>query len=318
MDVDSLHLFVKVAATGSFTRAASLVGATQSSVSKRIADLEQECGRPLFDRTGRGVSLNEAGRWLLPRAESLTAEMSGLAANLSSAFAAPQGLVRLAVQPSVAWPLIDDVHSRVKAAYPGVRLQVLEGPTGDVEQWLREGRVDLALVNRGVQHNTDRATYLFSTVFYLISRPGDRLTQRRAIRFSEIHELPLVVAALPNGGRVLLDEAAKRANITLEIVIEVNSANLLKSLVAAGHGYGVTSLNSIAAELAARSLQACRITSPQLEEHFSLIGGYSRHPNLAVQTIAAVVREVATRRPRAQEASNRVKRPRRESTAARP
>ena len=78
-------------------------------------------------------------------------------------------------------------------------------------------------------------------MFYLISRPGDRLTLRRTIKFRDIHGLPLVAAALPNGGRVLMDEAAKRANIALDIVIEMNSANLVKSLVAAGHGYGVTS-----------------------------------------------------------------------------
>jgi DNA-binding transcriptional LysR family regulator len=294
VELHHLQLFVKVAATGSFSRAATLIGSTQSSVSKRMAELEQECGHRLFERNGRGVSLNEAGRWLLPRAESLVTEATGLAANLSSVFAAPQGIVRLAIQPSVAWPLVDRLHGRLKREYPGVGLQVLEGATGDLERWVREGRADLALVNRGVPHDTNNATYLFSTSFHLISQPGDHETARPTIRFRELHRLPLVAATLPNGGRVLMDEAAKRAGISLAIAIEVNSVHLLKRLVAAGRGYGLASLDSIATELAAQTLQAARIVSPQLQEHFSLIGSQSRHPSVVVRTVALAVQEVAT------------------------
>lgn len=293
MDLRHLQLFAKVAATGSFSRAATLVGSTQSSVSKRMAELEEECGHRLFERNGRGVSLNEAGRWLLPRAESLAAEATGLAANLSSVFAAPQGMVRLALQPSVAWPLLDRLHSRLKREYPAIRLQVLEGATGDLERWVREGRADLALVNRGVPHDANNAKYLFSTAFHLISQPGDRETARPTIRFRDLQRLPLVAATLPNGGRVLMDEAAQRAGISLDIAIEVNSVHLLKRLVAAGHGYGLASLDSIATELAARSLQAARIVSPRLEEHFALVGSHSRHPSVVVRTVALAAQEAA-------------------------
>ena len=72
MEFRNLELFLNVAATGSFSRAATLAGSTQSSVSKGIAALEAELSTRLFDRTGRGVTLTAAGRALLDRAEART------------------------------------------------------------------------------------------------------------------------------------------------------------------------------------------------------------------------------------------------------
>ena len=57
-----LHSFAAAARHGSFSRAAAEVGLTQSAISRQIAHLEEWLGVSLFDRTGRRVSLNEAGR----------------------------------------------------------------------------------------------------------------------------------------------------------------------------------------------------------------------------------------------------------------
>jgi len=77
------------------------------------------------------------------------------------------------------------------------------------------------------------------------------------------------------------------------MAIEVNSVHLMKSLVAAGHGYGVTSLNSVAADIATGTLQASRIASPRLEEHFSLVSSPSHQSSVAVRTVAAVAIETS-------------------------
>lgn len=78
MELRNLKLFVDVAATGSFSRAATLAELTQSSVSKAVSQLEVELGARLFDRTGRGALLTEAGRALLPRATALLADAQSL------------------------------------------------------------------------------------------------------------------------------------------------------------------------------------------------------------------------------------------------
>ena len=75
MDIHALQAFTAVAETGSFSRAAELLFLTQPAVSKRIAGLEQEFDRRLFDRVGRRVDLTEAGHALLPHAQRILREV---------------------------------------------------------------------------------------------------------------------------------------------------------------------------------------------------------------------------------------------------
>lgn len=71
MDLRAVKVFVLAAKSLSFTRAAELLYMSPSSVSKYIAQLESEVGRPLFTRDTRKVELSDYGRALLPYAEEL-------------------------------------------------------------------------------------------------------------------------------------------------------------------------------------------------------------------------------------------------------
>ena len=55
--------------------------------------------------------------------------------------------MRFAVQPSIGWPLVGELFATVAARYPGIRLQVAEGTTRQIEEWLADGRVDLGVVS---------------------------------------------------------------------------------------------------------------------------------------------------------------------------
>ena len=75
MDIAALRAFIAVAETGSFSVAAEHLFVTQPAISKRIAALEGELEAKLFDRIGRTVTLTEAGRALLPRAQNILVEL---------------------------------------------------------------------------------------------------------------------------------------------------------------------------------------------------------------------------------------------------
>ncbi|WP_306341481.1 LysR family transcriptional regulator [Solemya elarraichensis gill symbiont] len=74
MDIHTLSVFIEVARSGSFSRAAENLYLTQPAVSKRIAALESELSAPLFNRIGRNISLTEAGEILLPKALQMIAD----------------------------------------------------------------------------------------------------------------------------------------------------------------------------------------------------------------------------------------------------
>jgi LysR family transcriptional regulator, nitrogen assimilation regulatory protein len=290
MELAALKAFLHVAATGSFSRAAALLRSTQSAVSKRIGTLEHELSARLFERTGRGARLTDAGRLLLPRAEALTAEADGLADLIRGGRDTPRGSVRIAVQPSMGWPLIGDLVTATQARYPGIRLQIAEGTTGQIEEWLTDGRLDLGVLSTAPLHV--EAQPLFVVPSLLVARAGDPEVRRATVPFARLATLPIVIATMPNGGRVLIEEEARRRGIALNVVLEVNSIHLIKRLVARGGSYTLASPPAVAAEIAAGELAAARVVRPEILQTFYLALGGRRPAGAAVSALATIIREL--------------------------
>lgn len=294
MEFASLKTFLHVAATGSFSRAAALGGSTQSAVSKRISGLEHELATRLFERTGRGARLTDAGRLLVPRAEALTADADGLGDYIKGAGDMPRGIVRIAVQPSMGWPLVGDLVSAAQLRYPGIRLQIAEGTTGQIDEWLSDGRLDLGVLSTPPLHGDSERLFVVPTV--LVAKAGDREVRGATLPFSRLATLPIIIATMPNGGRVLLEEEARRRGMTLNVVLEVNSIHLIKRLVARGGCYTLASPPSVAAEIAAGDLSAARVVRPEIVQTFYLAAGGRGPASAAVRAMADIVRELTTPR----------------------
>lgn len=293
MELEPLRLFLQVAATGSFSRAATLASSTQSAVSKRIGALERQLDARLFDRTGRGARLTPAGRRLLPRAEALTAEADRLPELVADDARSLAGVVRLAVQPSVSWPLVGDLVAAVRARHPNLRLQITEGPTRQIEEGLADGRIDVGVVSLPPPPGLGEFEALFEVPLGLVAKAGDAHARRRTISFERFARLPLVIATMPNGGRVLVEEEARNAGIALNVVVELNSIHVMKKLVARGGLYSLASPGAVAAEVAAKELALSRIVSPEIRQTLYLVVGARRHASAGVQAVAGFLRELA-------------------------
>ena len=298
IELEPLRLFLHVAATGSFSRAATLAASTQSAVSKRIGALERRLDVRLFDRTGRGARLTLAGRRLLPRAEALTAEADRLPEFVADADRPLTGIVRMALQPSMSWPLVGDLVAVTRKLHPALRLQIAEGPTRQIEESLADGRIDLGVVSVPPPPGVGASEALFDVPLGLVAKAGDTQARRATIAFERFAQLPLVIATMPNGGRVLVEEVARNADIALNVVVELNSIHVMKKLIARGGLYSIASRNAVAAEVAAKELALSRIVSPEIRQTFYLVVGARRHASAAVQGVAALLRTFAQASPR--------------------
>lgn len=144
MNLKQLETFYWAARLGSFTAAAQRVNSTQSTVSMRIHELEQEFGVDLFDRSQRAARVTARGRELIRYAE----QMLSLAAEMRDRISAPDsipGVVRVGVAEaiSVTWlpAFIRTLHER----HPKIVLELDEALTEELLGRLREGQLDLIL-----------------------------------------------------------------------------------------------------------------------------------------------------------------------------
>jgi DNA-binding transcriptional LysR family regulator len=124
-DLNTLIIFAKVVEAGSFSEAARRLSLPVSSVSRRIADLEDLLGVRLLERSTRSLRLTDIGSELLDHARR-SAELSEAVDNIVSNQAAEvSGLLRLSAPPSISDTLLSPLIGAFQAAFPNVRVQVL-------------------------------------------------------------------------------------------------------------------------------------------------------------------------------------------------
>lgn len=139
--IAGLHVFVRVAETGSFSAVARETGASQSAVTRQIAQLEAHFGVRLLHRTTRKLSLTEDGQGLLTRARHLLEEAEALEDTFGRDAKAPTGLVRIGLPVGGAILLTPDFGGLLRD-HPGLSIEVVV--SDHIEDLVAE-RLDLAV-----------------------------------------------------------------------------------------------------------------------------------------------------------------------------
>ncbi|WP_033400929.1 LysR family transcriptional regulator [Actinokineospora enzanensis] len=188
-ELGDVAIFVRVVEAGSFSAAARALWMPKSSVSRRVARLENRLGVRLLHRTTRSLALTDAGRAYHARVSVALAELDSAAGAATDSREAPRGVVRLAAPPDVGAEVLPDLMAAFLARYPEVRVEVSLSSQTD----LVEGGFDLALRGgAGGQGSTqlqDARFRLFASPVYLArrgtpQRPTD-LTTHLCLRFGD-------------------------------------------------------------------------------------------------------------------------------------
>lgn len=272
MDLRRLRYFAAVAEAGSFSRAAAELRIAQPALSRRIGELEEELGCALLVRHGRGVRLTVDGAAVLKRAEEiqrLVAELEREARRGS----ALGGRIVLAVPPSAGLLLVPPVIESFARTVPSAVISVREGISSLIHEWLAAGRIDIGVVYNPPPVDGFAVVPLLRERMVLVGPPAahDHSGLASAVHVRSLPRLPLIMPSLPHNNRRVLDQAAARHGIGLDIVSEVDSVALTKALVAAGRGFTVLTHAAVAAEVARGELSARRIERPAIVATLALV-----------------------------------------------
>lgn len=146
LSLKKYEAFVRTAELGNLTRAAQSLGSTQSRISHILSDLEAEYGFTLMERSRGGVTLTEAGAMVLPKMQAILQQDRELDALIDDIRTANAGTLRLGAFTSVAVHWLPGMIRAFQAAHPRVELQMFNGDYYDLEQWFRDGTIDLGFV----------------------------------------------------------------------------------------------------------------------------------------------------------------------------
>lgn len=140
-----LEVFLTVAESGSFSRAARALRLTQPTVSRRIQALEEKLGRPLFRRDVEGAHLTQEGALLLPAAEQMARWARELDREAAGFGGELIGSVRVATPPGIAYEVLTPFARLVRADLPDLRIELI---TGIEHIDLSRGQAELAIRSR--------------------------------------------------------------------------------------------------------------------------------------------------------------------------
>jgi DNA-binding transcriptional LysR family regulator len=285
------RLFIKVADLRSISGAAAALDMPQSVVSRQIAQLESEAGTRLFRRTGRGVVLSDFGEDVYPGIQQLIAQADELADEMRTHSGMPMGDVRLGLLPSAVPSLAGPLFSHVRENWPKVRLHLTEGSSAQLEEWLSQGRLDMALLLREHESPPTDELVLAKVPLCLVAPASHPLATRKSIRFEEVCRFPLVLPSEPHPLRARLAKLTRERGLALTQALEADSLRLQHEMVACGGGFAITA--GTFGPQDAKRLAAVRITHPTLWRSI-VLGIAKQRPNtLATRSVAAAVRSMA-------------------------
>lgn len=274
-DLAALAMLVAVAETGGFTAASARLGRTQSAISVRIQDLENQLGHKLLERSRRGVTPTDAGERLIAHARRLLAVEREALADLDGEV--PMGRLRLGIPDDYMDAYLRPLIARFAAEHPKVELEVRCDLSKRIEPALLAGELDLGVVTQ--DPNRPMGEVLRREPLIWVAAKGHR---------PELQDvLPLALFAEGCRARPRILAALNTAGKAYRLVFSCSHTSGVLSAVEAG--FCVTAITESAVPPSLRRLGPAEGLPPLFELAIGLITAPG--PDLAARRFADALRD---------------------------
>ena len=237
MELRELRTFSAVAKLRSISKGAEVLGIGQPTATTHIKKLEQEMGRLLFDRVKRPIQLTLAGASLARLATPLVEEIDALAAKTS--LAEEEGPVSVASTYDIIPHALLEVVKSFRSLYPHVHLRIRSETRQEVLNMVEEGEVDIGMVP-GPERSADLDFQgIFGYERVLITPLAHPLLNMPLSSIDQIAEWPLILMRPRTSTRTMLEQEFRRRGARYEVVMELDSMEIIKHYVALGIGVAV-------------------------------------------------------------------------------
>ncbi|MFT4636116.1 MAG: DNA-binding transcriptional LysR family regulator [Chitinophagales bacterium] len=240
MDISALQAFIAVARHESFSKASEQLFVTQPAISKRVASLEDELGTRLFNRIARKISLTEAGKQLLPKAQdlvhqaedmqryasNLTEDISG---NLSVAIAHHIGLHRMP-------PMLKEFNLR----HPKVTLDIRFEDSDQAYTAVEHGDIEFAVITlpKTLPDKLTKETVWLDELDIMVSK-DHVLAGQAALTLAMLSECPCVLTSPDTETHQVIRREFQAQGLSINVQMQTNNLEILKMLTVAGLGWSL-------------------------------------------------------------------------------
>lgn len=231
-----LKYFDEVVRAGSIRLAAQRLHVAPSAVNRRIQDLEDELGLPLFERLPRGMRLTTAGELFVQYVRSRQAELEKVRSEIEELQGLRRGVVKLVASQALAPGFMPQALAAFRRKHALADFQVRIGDHVQALAALRSFETDLALVFNLAPEPDIEVLARFPQRVMAMMHASHPLAQGTAgVRLKDCVDYPLVLPGRDAGGRQLLEAHLARSSVKLRPVVESNSFEFIRGCLRHGH-----------------------------------------------------------------------------------
>ncbi len=240
MNNQNLKAFITVAECDSFSIAADRLYLTQSAISKRIAQLEQQIGKKLFDRIARQVSLTEAGTALLPRAQRILTEYESALQAINDLSGEASGVLRLAISHHLGLHRLPPILKQFAQQFPNVSLDIEFTDSEKAYEQVLQGETEVAVITLALEsHNSINSRKIWDDPLQFICANDHPLAKLDQPKLQDLAEYPIILPGLNTYTGRIVQNLFHQQGIPLKSTLSTNYLETISTMVEIGLGWSV-------------------------------------------------------------------------------
>lgn len=290
INYEAYKIFYHVAVNGSISKAAQKLLISQPAVTWHLQNLESNLGITLFIRTKKGVRLTEEGemffKYIKRGIENFT-NGENMLTNLKNL---DYGVIRIGASTTVSehvlMPYLEIFHEK----YPNIDIQIVNTLTSDLLTELRNGNLDMLLLNLPMNENKDlKIQKILDVQDIFVGNKKYYDLCNGSLNLQELNNYPLLFQKSPSNTRQYLDSYLKNNNVILHPKTEIVSYNLIMEFVKSGFGIGYATKEFIKEDLKNKNLYEIKVTPKIPTRYIGIVTLNQSIPNYSVKKLIKIM-----------------------------
>lgn len=236
MEIRNLNTFIQAAESNSFTRAAKILGYTQSTVSFQIKQLEEEFGCTLFERINHRIILTDKGRLLLEYAENIMQATSELKESFTND-ESPAGHVHIVTSDSICEMMMIRNYHDFFSEYPDIELEFSTANTNEMLDILDHNEADVIFT---LDNHVYRQNYVIAKEepvgLHFVTEASSPLAGKKDLSIYDMLKYPFMLTEKGMSYRKILDDKLAALSIELKPVLEIGRTDVLCCCIEGNNG----------------------------------------------------------------------------------
>lgn len=251
--IRQLRTFVAAARHLSLARAAEELHLTAPAISMQIRDLESAVGLPVFERTGRTITLTTTGEYLLVYARRVLSTLKEAEDTLSRLRGVQVGRITIGMVGTAQY-FLPRLLAQFRNEYPGVEVRLTVGNRDELGKQLHDRDIDLAVMGRPPRELETRAEAFAPNPLGVIAAASHPLASERFIAPVRLDRELFIVRESGSGTRAAMEAFFREYRIAPPAIMEMDNNETIKQAVIANMGLTLLSLHTLALEIGAGQL----------------------------------------------------------------